>query len=41
VLDAVAASPAALLHDYAAFSEGPAEAEALLARDGRRWQPLA
>jgi glucose-6-phosphate 1-dehydrogenase len=41
VLDAVEASPAALLHDYAAYSEGPAEAEALLARDGRRWQPLA
>ncbi len=41
VLDAVAASPAALLHEYPAFSQGPAEADALLARDGRRWRPLA
>jgi glucose-6-phosphate 1-dehydrogenase len=41
VLDTVEASPAALLHDYAAFSQGPAEADALLAKDGRQWRPLA
>jgi glucose-6-phosphate 1-dehydrogenase len=41
VLEAVAASPAALLHEYPAFSQGPDEADALLARDGRRWRPLA
>ena len=29
------------VHDYAAGSEGPAEAEALLARDGRAWRALA
>ncbi|WP_322063126.1 glucose-6-phosphate dehydrogenase [Paraburkholderia sp. J63] len=28
------------VHDYAAGSEGPAEAQALLARDGRAWRPL-
>jgi glucose-6-phosphate 1-dehydrogenase len=40
VLDAVDASPTALLHAYPAFSQGPPEADALLARDGRRWRPL-
>jgi glucose-6-phosphate 1-dehydrogenase len=28
------------VHGYAAGSEGPAEADALLARDGRKWRPL-
>ena len=28
------------LHGYAAGSEGPGEADALLARDGRAWRPL-
>ncbi|WP_027778255.1 glucose-6-phosphate dehydrogenase [Paraburkholderia caledonica] len=28
------------VHGYAAGSEGPAEADALLARDGRAWRPL-
>ncbi|WP_414441799.1 glucose-6-phosphate dehydrogenase [Burkholderia sp. 22PA0106] len=28
------------VHDYPAGSEGPAEADALLARDGRAWRPL-
>jgi glucose-6-phosphate 1-dehydrogenase len=41
VLDAVDASPTALLHEYPAFSQGPIEAEALIARDGRQWRPLA
>jgi len=41
VLEAVEASAAARLHEYAAFSQGPDEADALLARDGRRWRPLA
>ena len=29
------------VYDYAAGSEGPAQADALLARDGRAWRPLA
>ena len=29
------------LHDYPAGSTGPAEADALLSRDGRRWRPIA
>ncbi|MGF6775075.1 glucose-6-phosphate 1-dehydrogenase [Paraburkholderia sp. GAS334] len=29
------------VHGYAAGSEGPAESDALLARDGRAWRPLA
>ncbi len=41
VLEAVEASPAARLHDYAAFSQGPAKADTLLAKDGRQWRPLA
>ena len=41
VLDAVEASPTALLHDYAAFSQGPAEADALMARDRRQWRPVS
>jgi glucose-6-phosphate 1-dehydrogenase len=28
------------VHGYAAGSEGPAEADALLARDGHAWRPL-
>jgi glucose-6-phosphate 1-dehydrogenase len=28
------------VHGYAAGSEGPAQADALLARDGRAWRPL-
>jgi glucose-6-phosphate 1-dehydrogenase len=38
ILDVVKETPAALLHDYPAFTWGPAEAEALLARDGRAWR---
>ncbi|HEX7485448.1 MAG TPA: glucose-6-phosphate dehydrogenase [Vicinamibacterales bacterium] len=38
ILDVVNASPSALLHDYPAFTWGPPEADALLARDGRRWR---
>jgi glucose-6-phosphate 1-dehydrogenase len=41
VLDAVEASPTKGLQHYEAFSEGPSEANALLARDGRRWRTLA
>jgi glucose-6-phosphate 1-dehydrogenase len=41
LLDAVAERPGAPLHEYPAFSQGPPEADALLARDGRRWRPLA
>ena len=40
MLDAVAAG-ATPVEDYAAGSEGPAGADALLARDGRRWLELA
>jgi glucose-6-phosphate 1-dehydrogenase len=28
------------VHGYAAGSEGPAQADALLARDGHAWRPL-
>jgi glucose-6-phosphate 1-dehydrogenase len=38
VLDAVAREPRLALHDYPAASWGPAEADALLARDGRAWR---
>ena len=38
ILDVVAASPDALLHEYPAGSWGPAEADALVARDGRAWR---
>ena len=38
ILDVVQQAPAALLHDYPAFTWGPAEADALLARDGRSWR---
>jgi glucose-6-phosphate 1-dehydrogenase len=41
VLDAVEASPTALLRGYPAFSQGPVEADTLLARDGRQWRGLA
>jgi glucose-6-phosphate 1-dehydrogenase len=40
ILDIVNASPSALLHEYPAFSWGPPEADALLARDGRQWRKL-
>jgi glucose-6-phosphate 1-dehydrogenase len=36
ILDVVAASPSALLHQYPAFTWGPPEADALLSRDGRQ-----
>jgi glucose-6-phosphate 1-dehydrogenase len=32
---------AVAVHSYASGSEGPAEADALLARDGRAWRPLS
>jgi len=38
ILDVVHASPSALLHEYPAFSWGPPEADALLARTGRQWR---
>ena len=38
ILDFVGASPSALLHEYPAFTWGPAEADALMARDGRQWR---
>lgn len=38
ILDVVKASPSALLHEYPALSWGPAEADALLAQDGRQWR---
>ncbi len=38
ILDVVKASPSALLHEYPAFTWGPTEADALLARDGRKWR---
>ena len=40
VLDAWAKSAAANLPIYPAGSSGPSEADALLARDGRRWRPI-
>jgi glucose-6-phosphate 1-dehydrogenase len=41
ILDLVAGSPSALLYDYPAFTPGPPEADAMLARDGRRWRKIA
>ena len=38
ILDVVAATPDALLHEYPAGSWGPPAADALLARDGRAWR---
>ncbi len=38
IQDVLTASPAALLHEYPAFSWGPAEADALMTRDGRAWR---
>ncbi len=38
ILDVVNETPAALLHGYPAFTWGPAEADALLSRDGRAWR---
>jgi glucose-6-phosphate 1-dehydrogenase len=40
VLDAWAEDRAVELPTYPAGSAGPADADALLARDGRRWQPI-
>ena len=40
-LDRWSQQPAADLAFYEAGSEGPAEADALIARDGRRWRPLS
>ena len=40
LLDAWAAAPRAELADYAAGSNGPREADELLARDGRHWRPI-
>jgi glucose-6-phosphate 1-dehydrogenase len=38
ILEMMRITPSALLHEYAAGSWGPAEADALLARDGRIWR---
>jgi len=38
ILDVVRSEPAALLHEYAAFSWGPKEADELIGRDGREWR---
>jgi glucose-6-phosphate 1-dehydrogenase len=38
ILELVGAKPDDLLHEYSAFSWGPAAADALLARDGRAWR---
>jgi glucose-6-phosphate 1-dehydrogenase len=40
VLDAWAATPAADFPSYAAGSDGPSAADALLLRDGRAWRPV-
>ena len=40
-IDAWRAAPAQDLATYRAGSEGPKEADELLARDGRRWRPIA
>jgi glucose-6-phosphate 1-dehydrogenase len=40
VLDAWAKPPAANFPNYASGSDGPAEADELLARDGRAWRPV-
>ena len=39
-LDAWHDAPTTGLADYRAGSEGPKEADELLARDGRRWRPI-
>jgi glucose-6-phosphate 1-dehydrogenase len=41
ILDAWAAHGHEALPSYAAGSEGPAEADALLARNGHRWRPIS
>jgi glucose-6-phosphate 1-dehydrogenase len=41
LIDSWARKPAADFPDYAAGSAGPAEADRLLARDGRAWAPLS
>jgi glucose-6-phosphate 1-dehydrogenase len=41
VLDAWAAGKSGRLPIYPAGSAGPREADDLLARDGRRWRPIA
>jgi glucose-6-phosphate 1-dehydrogenase len=41
LINAWSESPARTLATYRAGSEGPAEADELLARDGRRWRPIA
>jgi len=38
ILDMVRSEPAALLHEYAAFTWGPREADELIGRDGREWK---
>jgi glucose-6-phosphate 1-dehydrogenase len=40
-MDAWAAEKGNGLATYAAGSDGPAEADKLLASDGRRWRPIA
>ena len=40
ILDAWANDPRRDFPNYAAGSNGPAEADELLARDGRAWRPL-
>jgi glucose-6-phosphate 1-dehydrogenase len=40
ILELLRAEPGAFLHEYPAFTSGPAAADALLARDGRAWRPL-
>ncbi len=40
-LDAWREQPEKALTTYPAGSEGPAEADELLARDGRHWRPIA
>jgi len=41
VLDAWEAERSAPLPSYPAGSDGPGAADALLARDGRQWNPIA
>jgi glucose-6-phosphate 1-dehydrogenase len=41
ILDAWQETPSQNLPNYEAGSAGPAEADALLARDGRRWRSIA
>jgi glucose-6-phosphate 1-dehydrogenase len=40
ILDVWGAIPPRDFPNYAAGSQGPAEADQLLARDGRAWRPL-